>query len=204
MKTCTEIEEHIERYIDGEAELSDEVKIHLLKCSRCREYKESLESLSVVLDSMELPPEPPTLVDDVMKYIHQREQQRAFHLFIPGLSPLISAWKTLLAYLSILRIPVIFQREAWPLIFASLVVIWGVLIGPSVEAGKQESTLIRSVTAVADKVRFESKKLSETINSFFIGEKEINIPGNIEQQYKQKNLEEKQINMIQENHIYFG
>ncbi|RJP23945.1 MAG: hypothetical protein C4527_19555 [Candidatus Omnitrophota bacterium] len=165
MRTCREYQECIERFIDGNFLLTDEMEVHLMTCSQCREYKESLECIAEALNGMKLPPPPPQLVDDVMFHIYARERRRVVPTFIPGLFPILCAWKTLLRYVSSIKIPRVLQREGWPLVFATLAVIWGVLIMPALEAGADKSTLQRSVSALADKLRIEGEKFSASVNS---------------------------------------
>ncbi len=164
MMMCKDYEELIEQYIDGEIFLPDAVQAHLLTCAHCREYKESLEYVNDTLNGMEFPIPSPQLTDDVMTFIHERERSRK-KWFVPGLSPLVSAWNTLLRYVSGIEIPYVLKREAWPLAFATLAVVWGVVITPALKAEPNQSPLRQTVISFTERLRTESEKFSAQVYS---------------------------------------
>jgi len=170
---CTQAEEWIERLIDGDARIPDEVEKHLEDCAHCREYKADLEQIAQTLSSWDIPALPPRLADEVMGYIRKREKQRVERWLIPGQTFFRMVAKTLDAYRPTIQVPIWLRREAWPTALATLAVVWGLLIAPQVEAGRGEeilrSPIVTEVNKVADTLRSQGEKLADSITSLAAG-----------------------------------
>ena len=173
MISCTYAEEWIERFTDEQMSLPKEVEDHLSECAHCREYRIGLEQIAHTLNALEIPLPSPQLVEEVMAYIRQRERQRRMSRFIPGLSLFRVTLKTLRSYLPTLTLPTILQREGWATAVATMVLVWGVLIAPQVEAGKAQellnSPLVTEVNKIADSVRAKGEELADRISSLATG-----------------------------------
>ena len=152
MMRCKEVQQWIERYMDGEEELPLEAREHILRCEACYEYQTLLEEVSETLRTMEIPSPDPALVDDVMRYIATREQERSSRFFIPGLTLLTSLWSTVKHYAGRLSVPQVIRKEAWAFSFATVVVLWSALISPQVQSGKMEALLTSPVMVEMDRI----------------------------------------------------
>ena len=126
MNRCEQIQEWIERILDENRPMPPEIEAHLTLCETCRDYYAALRQTMCLLEKIEIPPPPETMVNDVMGYIENREaaRKRTFML-LPGLAVFISLGRTVRRYLPDLRLVPVLKREAWPTAIATFFIIFG-------------------------------------------------------------------------------
>lgn len=174
MIRCDEFQNRIEQCLDLEKEFPSDVEDHLSHCAICREYQGGLKSLMDTLDGIQFPAPPEQLVDDVMLYIRQREPQLVPVASSVNLNIVSEMWRALMDLFPSFEIPQVLRQEAWPSAFASLAVVWGVLIAPNVQAGKIESQIenlkelpiVYQVDRYADELKLKSEEAADQVITF--------------------------------------
>lgn len=165
MIRCDEIQQFIELQADDGRDMPLLYHEHLQHCSNCQEHRRILQSILYTLDSIEIPPAPVNLTDDVMLYIEQREQEALAapeveeYWGLVTLNLVSDTWRTFKNLFSF-EIPPILRQEAWPTALATLAVVWGLMIAPRVEAERIEDLSLeqlRSLPIVSEVDRYANQ-----------------------------------------------
>ncbi|MBN2329477.1 MAG: hypothetical protein JXR73_20215 [Candidatus Omnitrophica bacterium] len=156
----------IERLMDGET-IPPDVEDFIRQNSECRDYQAALEKAVSALESLNIPDPPAGLTDRIMDFIAEREaseQYAAPQKTRPRNSIWLDVWKACFNLIPDVSIPKILQREAVPAMVSGFVVLFGLFIGPQVEAGKNIVLLERAKT-YANWMMEESDRISYELNS---------------------------------------
>ncbi len=132
-------------------------------------YHALMREIDEALNTVQFPAPPDNLVDDVMNYIEKREAQRSLIWWIPGLTPLLSVFKTAWRYLSDIRLPWTLKPEFIPVAMTLAIIIWNILIAPQVQAGKVDP-YVHKVNQMVDSLILKGETitnhLTSRVNSF--------------------------------------
>lgn len=162
-----EANEWIERLMDGD-KIPPEVEEFIRQTPECLEYRTALEQAVSALDSLNIPEPPADLCGDVMRFIAEREETETRNALAYEVRRRRSIWldigRAFLNLLPEIHIPVILQREAVPAFLSVCVVIFGVFIGPQVQAGK-DSRLLERINSCADWMAQNSDRISDGVYS---------------------------------------
>jgi anti-sigma factor RsiW len=177
MMNCEQIHTWIERSFDENEPLPLEAVAHLTECENCQDYLSSLKAAINAMDTLDIPPAPGSMVDDVMIYIRQREAERAQTTpYLPGWAVFVSMIKVIGNYIPDLRMPLILQREAWPAVFATIFILIGILASPLSQPEQTqkflENPVVVEVNSVAAKIRQSGNTFLQQVSSLrnsFIG-----------------------------------
>lgn len=157
----------IEKRMDGEP-IPPEVEDFIRQNPECRNYQEALKKAVSALDSLKIPDPPEGLTDRIMTYIAKREAAEqpsvAPSKTRPQNSVWFDVWNACLNMIPEVSVPAILHREAVPTLVCVLVVIFGLAIGPQVEAGKDIVLLERAKT-YANWMLVKSDRISYEFNS---------------------------------------
>ena len=75
MIQCQEVQTWIDQNSDNGVYQTEDVRLHLESCGKCREYRQQLEMLVNTLDRIVIPDPPEGLVDDVMLFLEEHEPE---------------------------------------------------------------------------------------------------------------------------------
>lgn len=153
------IMEWMERMAGGETDLPPDVREILEKSPEWRDYAGVAGLVACALKTAPIPDPPASLTDDVMRYIADREP--------PVAAPILPAkpvdWRRygdrVKNWAAGFRVPLVLQREAWPTVLATLVVVIGVLASPKGEA--LNTPLAAQVSRLAVRMIDQGEKFSE-------------------------------------------
>lgn len=114
---------------------------HLDRCDSCSNWYARQDQLHRLLAQVQVANPGPHLSDQVMAFIYRSEQAR--RVSARSRRPASASW------VSVLR------REAWPIAFAMLAVLWGAWISPAIERWEERSqvhlaTLVQSIPSRLD------------------------------------------------------
>lgn len=132
-------------------------------------YHALMREIDETLNTVQFPAPPANLADEVMNYIEKREAQRSLIWWIPGLTPLLSVFKTAWRYLSSIRLPLTLKPESIPVAMTLAIIIWNILIAPQVQAGKVDPYVYK-VNQMVDSLILKGETitnhLTTRVNSF--------------------------------------
>ncbi|MDX9755259.1 MAG: hypothetical protein RBU29_14940 [bacterium] len=163
MIRCDQIHEWLEQMAEEPQALPREVQEHVAGCAACREYQAALNQALDLLNHIEIPVPPASMVNDVMLYIEQRETERELNqFFFPGLAILKSIQKTWVRYFPLWDMPMVLQREAWPTAIATVFIVFGIFLSPLSEPSESQKFLNNPVVLEVNSVAAKLRQTSDT------------------------------------------
>ena len=170
MIQCQEVQTWIDQNSDNGVYQTEDVRLHLESCGKCREYRQQLEMLVNTLDRIVIPDPPEGLVDDVMLFLEEHEPEMIEFPEYDWGELLRETWQAFLNLLPQVEIPQVVRQEAVPITLAVVAFVWGGLIAPRVEAGKAEEWLkhpiVQEIDSYALQLRERSEKTADKVYSF--------------------------------------
>lgn len=163
---------HIERHIDFGEELPPEVEHFLDHHPESRMYLNKMLIVADTLRQIEIQPAPAMLVDEIMNTIRTREMVKQRSWSYSVFNPFINFYSGTLNFVHEFRVDPVLSREAWPTVFATLSILFGVFILPQVESGKTDQlrTAVESkVIAITDETYQKVEDVAKQISDFAAG-----------------------------------
>ncbi|MBI1389906.1 MAG: hypothetical protein GC154_15810 [bacterium] len=165
MSVPNEIQEWVQRMLDGEGDPPAGIAERLAGDEECRGYYESMKRLYDRLEAY-VPPDPPASTPgDVMAFIERREREE--HQAARREDWLTGWWNSLSTLLPEWGLIPTLRREAWSMAIAAVVLVWGGFVHPMVESGEAQrlvEPLARSMVTLAGRMQETSEKVSDRIN----------------------------------------